>query len=63
MDRSGYYITQPTGYKAFIPAPLPPHPKFDQAIAQVQLQHLLEHDEFLYSDEAAAIVRKTQKDG
>ncbi len=26
MDRSGRYITQSTGYKAFVPTPLPPYP-------------------------------------
>ena len=26
MNRSGQYVTQPTGYKAFIPKPLPPIP-------------------------------------
>jgi len=26
MNRSGTYVNQPTGYKAFIPAPLPPNP-------------------------------------
>ena len=26
MNRSGSYITQLAGYKAFIPAPLPPQP-------------------------------------
>lgn len=25
-DRGGYYVRQPTGYRAFIPAPLPPDP-------------------------------------
>lgn len=25
-ERAGRYVTQPTGYRAFIPAPLPPHP-------------------------------------
>ena len=25
-SRAGRYITQPTGYRAFIPAPLPPEP-------------------------------------
>lgn len=25
MNRSGHYISQPTGYKAFVPVPLPPH--------------------------------------
>src|SRR5207244_4360457 len=24
MERSGHYVQQPTGYKAFIPTPLPP---------------------------------------
>jgi Fic family protein len=27
MNRSGQYISQPTGYKAFIPSPLPPNPE------------------------------------
>lgn len=27
--RAGRYITQPTGYRAFIPAPLPPTPPLD----------------------------------
>ena len=26
LDRAGIYVRQPTGYKAFIPATLPPHP-------------------------------------
>ena len=29
--RGGRYITQPTGYRAFIPAPLPPDPPVDLA--------------------------------
>jgi len=39
MNRSGQYIMQPTGYKAFIPTPLPPIPPihFDE-----QVQSLLE---------------------
>lgn len=28
-NRAGSYITQPTGYRAFIPAPLPPNPPVD----------------------------------
>lgn len=27
MNRSGAYVMQPTGYRAFIPKPLPPHPR------------------------------------
>ena len=27
--RAGRYIQQPTGYKAFVPAPLPPAPPID----------------------------------
>ena len=27
--RAGRYVSQPTGYRAFIPAPLPPHPPLD----------------------------------
>lgn len=35
--RSGQYILQPTGYKAFIPSPLPPSPplKMDGSLAQL----------------------------
>lgn len=29
MNRSGQYVSQPTGYKAFIPAPLPPIPSIN----------------------------------
>jgi Fic family protein len=38
MNRSGLYISQPSGYKAFIPSPLPPVPqiKFDS-----EMNHLL----------------------
>ncbi|MEO8360737.1 MAG: Fic family protein [Vicinamibacteria bacterium] len=28
-NRAGQYLTQPTGYRAFIPAPLPPQPPLD----------------------------------
>ncbi len=28
-SRAGRYVQQPTGYRAFIPAPLPPHPGID----------------------------------
>lgn len=38
MNRSGRYITQPAGYKAFIPAPLPPDPPI---IIMGDLQNLL----------------------
>ena len=38
MNRSGRYITQPAGYKAFIPAPLPPDPPI---IIKGDLQNLL----------------------
>ena len=27
--RAGRYISQPTGYRAFVPAPLPPQPAID----------------------------------
>lgn len=27
--RAGRYVTQPTGYRAFIPAPLPPEPPLE----------------------------------
>ncbi len=36
--RSGKQITQPTGYKAFIPNPLPPHPLIQ---IEGEIQHLL----------------------
>jgi Fic family protein len=36
--RAGIYITQPAGYKAFIPAPLPPDPPI---IWDEELQHIL----------------------
>ncbi len=29
ISRAGRYLTQTTGYRAFIPAPLPPHPPLD----------------------------------
>jgi Fic family protein len=34
-DRVGRYVQQPTGYRAFIPAPLPPDPpiRLDDALA------------------------------
>jgi hypothetical protein len=35
--RAGRYIAQPTGYRAFIPAPLPPKP----AVRLASLQRLL----------------------
>jgi len=38
MNRSGIYVKQPTGYKAFIPAPLPPSPPIKLA---GNLQNLL----------------------
>lgn len=38
MNRSGRYINQPAGYKAFIPAPLPPDPPI---IIKGDLQNLL----------------------
>lgn len=38
MNRSGRYIIQPAGYKAFIPAPLPPDPPI---IIKGDLQNLL----------------------
>lgn len=38
MNRSGRYINQPTGYKAFIPSPLPPDPPI---IIKGDLQNLL----------------------
>lgn len=28
-NRAGRYLRQPTGYRAFIPAPLPPDPPLD----------------------------------
>lgn len=38
MNRSGTYIAQPTGYKAFFPSPLPPSPPI---ILEENLQNLL----------------------
>ena len=38
MQRSGAYINQPTGYRAFIPAPLPPKPALR---LESELQNLL----------------------
>lgn len=38
MARSGTYINQPTGYKAFIPSPLPPNPTI---VMDEQINHLL----------------------
>jgi Fic family protein len=38
MQRSGAYINQPTGYRAFIPAPLPPKPALR---VEGELQNLL----------------------
>jgi Fic family protein len=38
MGRSGYYVKQPGGYSAFIPAPMPPQPPI--RVGQ-ELQHLL----------------------
>jgi len=38
MQRSGAYIKQPTGYRAFIPAPLPPKPALR---VEGELQNLL----------------------
>lgn len=35
MNRSGRYILQPTGYKAFIPSPLPPELKMDGDMQQL----------------------------
>jgi Fic family protein len=37
MARSGVYITQPTGYKAFIPSPLPPVPPISMDDSMHQL--------------------------
>jgi hypothetical protein len=38
MNRSGVYRQQPTGYKAFLPSPLPPNPPI---IIEGELQNLL----------------------
>ncbi len=38
MQRSGAYIKQPTGYRSFIPAPLPPKPALR---VEGELQNLL----------------------
>jgi Fic family protein len=38
MSRSGSYVTQLKGYKAFVPTPLPPNPPLTQ---DEELQHLL----------------------
>jgi Fic family protein len=38
MNRSGTYVMQPTGYRAFIPKPLPPHPSLK---IEGELQNLL----------------------
>jgi len=38
MNRSGNYIQQPTGYKAFEPAPLPPKPEL---VIDIEMQNLL----------------------
>jgi Fic family protein len=38
MNRSGTYVMQPTGYRAFIPKPLPPHPRLK---IEGDLQNLL----------------------
>lgn len=38
MNRSGAYRQQPTGYKAFLPAPLPPDPPIK---IEGELQRLL----------------------
>lgn len=35
--RAGRYVTQPTGFRAFIPAPLPPGPAIDIDAAMLQL--------------------------
>jgi hypothetical protein len=37
MHRSGQYLPQPSGYKAFIPSPLPPIPliKIDKDLNQL----------------------------
>lgn len=35
--RSGHFDTQPTGYKAFIPEPLPPNPAIKLDDSQQQL--------------------------
>ena len=37
MGRSGHYVSQPTGYKAFIPSLLPPNPaiKIERALSQL----------------------------
>jgi Fic family protein len=38
MNRSGNYVMQPTGYRAFMPKPLPPHPRLK---IEGDLQNLL----------------------
>jgi len=38
MSRSGTYVMQPTGYRAFIPNPMPPHPRLK---IEGDLQNLL----------------------
>jgi hypothetical protein len=38
LDRAGRYVLQPAGYKAFLPAPLPPHPVIE---VDAEMQHLL----------------------
>jgi Fic family protein len=40
--RSGQYVEQPGGYKAFIPAPLPPDP---QIVIDLDMAHLLSEAE------------------
>ncbi len=40
MNRSGSYILQPAGYKAFIPTPLPP-----ELILSPELKELQDHAE------------------
>jgi hypothetical protein len=35
MNRSGQYIQQSTGYKAFIPSPLPPQLQFNESLHQL----------------------------
>src|SRR5262245_49752408 len=39
-DRAGRYVTQPSGYRAFVPAPLPPSPTIQLG---GQLSDLLSH--------------------
>jgi Fic family protein len=43
MNRSGHYVTQPAGFKVFIPTPLPPHPaiKLDENLQKLLLDATL----------------------